>query len=246
MNTKNHAEYWKPYLSQYTLEKDYWFVCDSTNRNAEVTMYSPHLNYKYNLSNTEQKMINPITWALSRKSAFDDGIKRNTPVSIAIALGFVEKHSRCRYLLEKFLMTESCNKFSREEVWEIIEDVWCNVDYNCSSESRTREWRDVFSVLRRPEGIVSHLPEKMTLYRGGHRFGFSWTRDLETAKQFQNRTAMLFNDVELLSATFVKDEILFEGSREDEIVVCPESLQRKIALQQIEVLDIKNVTVPHE
>jgi hypothetical protein len=84
------------------------------------------------------------------------------------------------------------------------------------------------------------LPHTFDIYRGGSKEGFSWTRDIEVARWFQNRTDLIGVKSYLLKATVHKDDVLFTRDSESEIVVDPDSLVSMWRMGGIKTLDFGN------
>ena len=239
-------EYWSEYLHDYEFNEDYWFHYEKYNyRNKRLLSY--FLNHSWFVSDEEIKIFNPIKNALSRKSKFSKDIESQSIESVKYAIFLVEKHSRAKMLNEKFLKTTNQIKFSDTDIWSVISEIWVSCEFNCSSIESADCWREIFSCRNRPDELVANLPSKIKIYRGGHRNGFSWTEDIEVAKSFQERTANFFarhiesddaNQVELLTMTVDREDILFKGTRENELVIDPDSMDCYFKFNEFEVLDV--------
>lgn len=236
LNKIDYKAYWKPYLSQYKYLKDYWFICEYPNE-SDIYLKSPFMNSKFNLEEEFLETLDPIKIAISRRNSFEKMISSNNISTVDVALGMVEKHSRSNYLLNHFLKTSLAHKFTDEQIWNVILEVWCDVEFPCSTKRERNIWIKIFSMRPRPDSLTSHLPEEIVLFRGGQDFGLSWSRDINVAKKFQSRNVLFSKkDVNLLKTTVLRDEILFEGVREDEIVIEPKCLDIKIKKKLIEVI----------
>jgi hypothetical protein len=237
MTYKNYyATYWEPYLSQYKYLKDYWFICDFPKTN-DIYLKSPFINSIFNLEDEHLKNLDPMRTALSRKQSFEVMICSSDIRTVSVGIGMVEKHSRNNYLLNHFLKTSLAHKFTDEQIWNVIQEVWCDVEFPCSTKRERDIWKKIFSIRNRPDSLTSHLPEEIVVFRGGQDFGLSWSRDICVAKKFQSRNVLFSKkDVDLLKTTVFRDEILFEGVREDEIVIAPNCLDIKINKKLIEVI----------
>ncbi len=238
MTYKNcYATYWEPYLSQYKYLKDYWFICDFPKTN-DIYLKSPFINSIFNLEDEYLKTLDPMRTALSRKQSFEAMICSSDIGTVSVGIGMVEKHSRHHYLLNHFLKTELADKFNDEQIWNLICEVWCDIEFPCSTKQMRIFWKRIFSMRPRPNSLISHLPKQLIVYRGGQDFGLSWSRDINVAKSFQSRNKLFSKkQVQLLKTTVLRDEILFEGFREDEVIIAPDYLDMKIKHKQIEVIE---------
>lgn len=231
-------EYWKPYLSQLQ-NYEYCFKEDHTFGNT-VMLQSPFLNAPYDLPIEELQMLKNVDSALSRKTNYDINIEKDDIKSIGYAIFSVEKNFRRDYFYHNFLMTNLSKKFTDEDIWNLIIEVWSESEFNCSSEHARESWREIFKVRDRPLSLTRKLPNKFQIYRGGTKEGYSWTRDIEVARWFQNRTNLVHPISFLLKTTVHKDDVLFHRNEESEIVVCPDSLISMWNFNDIETLSIGN------
>ena len=237
-------DYWEEYLHDYVLDENYWFSYN-INQNTCKRLHSPFLNHDWFLSDEEMNLHNPKKNAIHRKNMFKKEIKSESIIDVRYAISLVEKNSRTIFLYEHFLKSGNADKFSDIDVWSVISYVWVSTEFNCGTTDGANGWREIFSHRSRPRELVQELPEKITLFRGGHRKGFSWTPDIEVAKSFQARTANWFarhvqsddaNQVELLTMTVGRDDILFKGERENELVLDPYSMDYYFRNNQFQVL----------
>jgi hypothetical protein len=239
-------DYWGEYLQDYVEDEDYWFVFDNF-RDGCKRLISPFLNHDWLLSDAEMIHLDPKKCAISKRNQFFDGIKSDSIGNVLSAFYFVEKHTRAEYLRNEFLHKRHSNKFTDAEIWFLISYVWVHCEFNCGSKYSQDCWREIFAVRKRPKELIESLPQKVRIYRGGHRNGFSWSEDIEVARNFQERTANFFarhihsedaNQVELLSMTVDREDILFKGTGESELVIDPDSMYCYFKNNQFEVLSV--------
>jgi len=238
---KEIYEYWNPYISKLDID-DYYFYQDSHNEKS-INLRSPFVHANYMTSKEELRDSGHIKCAIARMTSFQRGVLSDEIGSVTTSFSHVEKPYMSKYLFNRFFAPDLHIKFNDIQIWELINDVWTMSEFNCGTEESTNYWREIFSVRNRPESIVSDLPERMNIYRGGHIEGFSWTADFEMAQWFQNRNATFFGQCDLLKMEVCREDILFSGNREEEVVINPKSLDRKIYLNEIKILDTRYVDI---
>lgn len=231
-------EYWEPYLNQLIPEEDYWFEDELTNMNT-LKILTPFISAPYDLDVVMLRNFMFVECAISRKSDFEKLIISKDIKTVLTAFFYVEKHSRRNYLLNKFLKTELSTKFSDKKIWDLIIDIWSSSEYNCTHEIKRIYWNEIFEFRKRPISMIKKLPESFEIYRGGIKEGYSWTRDIEIAKWFQNRTSINVDNSFLMKMTVKKDDVLFFRDGESEVVVSHKALDSYWNSGQIEILDIK-------
>jgi len=212
------------------------FYQDPENDEA-IKLRSPFIHAIFMNSKEQLKDSRNIECALARLNAFCRGVISNDIDIVSGSFSHVEKPYMSKYLNEKFFNTDLHKKFTDVEVWNLINDVWTISEFNCGTEESSKYWREIFSIRDRPDSMIIDFPENITVYRGGHVGGFSWTEDLELAKWFQNRNAMFFGECDLLQMEVTKRDILFSGNREEEVVINPKTLDRKIQQNEVKILD---------
>lgn len=240
-------DYWSEYLQDYEQDQDYWFAFDSYRCGSSKKLLSPFMNHHWFVSDEDMIHSNPKKCAISKRNKFFEGIKLESIGNVLSSFYFVEKHTRAEYLQNEFLHTSLSDKFTDAEIWFLISGVWVDCEFNCGSPYSQDCWREIFAFRNRPKELIDFLPSKVKIYRGGHRKGFSWTEDIAVAKNFQERTANFFarhiysedaNQVELLTMTVNREDILFKGTRENELVIDPDSMDCYFKFNEFEVLDV--------
>jgi hypothetical protein len=231
-------EYWKPYLSQ--LQPHEYRITGENSFGETLMLHSSFLNAPYDLTLEQLQMLRYVDNALAKKNHYDENVIKDKIQDIESALTFVEKNSRRDYLLHNFLKTSLSKKFSDENIWKLIIDIWSENEFNCSTPHSRDSWSEIFSVRDRPASLIKKLPEKFDIFRGGIKEGFSWTRDIKVAKWFQSRTALFLDESLLMKATVHKDDVLFSRSGESEIVVSPDALISMWRFKNVEILDLKS------
>ena len=223
--SKETLELWKPYLD--LLRYDDWYFQRmglKGNDKNEWMLKTPFSNVSMFDSKNDMSLPETKKWirdcAIHKYGTYHNAICR--PDSDIDAIGcastHVEKWTREKYLL-RYLQTFNIERFSDEEIWSLINWIWGNNDFNCGSETTRDAWKEIFQIRPRPESLTSHLPEKFTVYRGGHPEGYAWTSSRKTAEDFHNRNALWSGDDDnfLCKRVVTRDEVAFtDGSSLDE------------------------------
>lgn len=229
--SKETLELWNPYFD--LLNGDDWFLEDTPNQGWYLkTPFYQDFNFdsKLDMSLPEHKKWT-VNSAIHRYGYYYKLIcnPKSTISNIIVASCYVKKWTREKFLL-RYLQTFNIKRFSDKEIWSLIREIWMNNESNCHSVTTRNAWKEIFKIRPRPESLVSHLPEKLTVYRGGHPDGYAWTNFKKSAEEFQNRNAIIYGDDEnFLSKRIVtRDEVAFTDESsldiddgENEIVLFP-------------------------
>ena len=132
-------------------------------------------------------------------------------------LWWMEKPFRPDCLLE--ILKKDSSHLTDEEVWELVTDTWSETEFN----SGIREiWLELFSLRKPIPSLKEELPEEMTVWRGGHCEGFSWTLSREIGEWFVERFG---EETPLLSMKVKKSDVLFytNDRHEEEVVLLPKN-----------------------
>jgi hypothetical protein len=130
-----------------------------------------------------------------------------------------------------------------KEHWQLIIDCWSMAELN-SQKGYVEKWEE---ILKRREPInhfKKHLPDQLTIYRGGYDWGLSWTTSKKKAEWFIRRKKLehpLYNPKpkktkEPLSVLRVKkkDIMFYDNARkEKEVVIVPPTLGKKLGYKTI-------------
>lgn len=130
-------------------------------------------------------------------------------------LFMIEKPFRSECLLE--VLKKQSSHLSDEEVWDLVTDLWSEVEFNSNDRDI---WLELFSLRESIDSLKQELPEEMTIYRGGHEEGFSWTLSREVGEWFSNR---FDEDTPFLEKVIKKSDVLFytNDRNEEEVVLIP-------------------------
>ena len=219
---KKIEDYWNPYLCQF--QQDEYSIEVSAIQEDMLTLISPFINATYNKPIDELIQLNYVNTGLTRKKCFEKGISSNEIDDVACALCYVEKNFRLFYLKDYFIDADLSNKFTDEDIWKLIIEIWSESEFNCSTEVSRNIWHEIFMYRPRPVVLIKFLPQIFDVYRGGSKEGFSWTRDIEVARWFQKRTELIGIKSFLMKVTVHRDDVLFARESESEIVIDPDSL----------------------
>lgn len=225
-------DYWKPYTDK--LSENDWYLYQSSvfgrEKNNIWEMKSPFMNESYNcrdlLKNIPEDKLSPVRRALHKMNYYYENIdyKKPTISDISHVSYFVEKWIRETYL-RRYLTQYDILRFTDEEVWELISDIWRNNEFNCETEEKREMWYEMFNLRPRPESLVSKLPEKVKIYRGGHPDGFAWSVSRKVGERFHLRNSRWDRSGKnwLCERTVMRDEVAFytDDRIEDEVVVFP-------------------------
>jgi len=225
--SKETYELWYPYLS--SLDESDWYL-----ESADMGWYlkTPFYVCSNFESDNHKDMKRYVSTAQHKMNEYHRIVcnKDSDINSIYTAICFVEKWKRETYLL-RYLQTFNIERFGDDEIWELISDIWSNNEFPCHSYVARTAWKKIFKIRPRPKSLVSHLPDVMTVYRGGHPEGYAWTSSKKTAEEFHQRNSLWsFEDDQnfLCQRTITRDEVAFtDGSDldvdycENEIVLFP-------------------------
>ena len=237
-SSKKIEDYWNPYLCQFQCGE--YSIEESAIEEDMLTLISPFINATYNKPIDELIKLNYVNTGLTRKRCFEKSIASNEIDDVACALCYVEKNFRLLYLKEYFIDTDLSNKFTDEDIWKLIIEIWSESEFNCSTEVSRNNWHEIFMHRPRPAVLIKSLPQTFDVYRGGSKEGFSWTRDIEVARWFQKRTDLIGIKSFLMKVTVDRDDVLFTRDSESEIVIDPDSL---VSLRKLN--DIKTFGTKH-
>ncbi len=238
MCSKEINDYWNPYLCK--LSEDEYSIEESVIEEGVLTLSSPFINATYNLPIEKLNTLNYVNSALSRRKSFEIGFNSSSIDDVEYALCYVEKNYRLMYLKNEFIDTKLSEKFTDDDIWSLLIEVWSESEFNCWSATSRDLWHEIFMRRPRPMLLIQSLPHTFDVYRGGSKEGFSWTRDIEVARWFQNRTDSIGVKSYLLKATVHRDDVLFTRDSESEIVVDPDSLVSMWRMGGIKTLDYGN------
>ncbi|WP_318493368.1 hypothetical protein [Photobacterium leiognathi] len=129
------------------------------------------------------------------------------------------------YRLDALLNCIECVQ-SPDQYWELVHHVWVDTEYPCINKSTRKKWYHLWNnnrfLQRQPPcqdsdcQFYNDLPPIITVYRGGHPEGFSWTLSLDLARSFATN-----NKAKLYKMTIAKSEInwLSNARNEQEVVI---------------------------
>jgi hypothetical protein len=223
--------YWKPYTDK--LDEDEWYLY-KIGASKNWNLKSPFLNTwfdckeSYEPLGSHQDKTHPVKCALYKMELYFKTIesKDSDIGDISCASTHVEKWLRETYLY-RFLTQHDISRFTNEEVWELISDIWENNEFPCQSEEKREMWSELFNLRQRPESLVSDFPDELTIYRGGHPEGFAWSVSRKIAEGFHNRNSFWDTSGQnwLCERKVTRDEVAWwigeELSHEQEVVVFP-------------------------
>jgi len=92
------------------------------------------------------------------------------------------------------------------QYWELVQDYWIDAE---GPFRRWDDWLRLFEERETDSSLTSHLPDEVTIYRGGHQSGVSWTTSLETASWFARRFAFSHGNIPVWETTIPKQKIIF-------------------------------------
>ena len=225
------TDYWKPYTDK--LDEDEWYLYQASFP-SYWNLKSPFLNTQFDCKESyeplgsHQSERHPVNGALYRMDNYYKVIelKDSTISNISCASTYVEKWLRETYL-HRYLTQYDISRFTDEEVWKLISDIWKNNEFPCQSEEKREMWSELFTLRPRPESLVSDFPDKLKIYRGGHPEGFAWSVSREVAESFHNRNSFWDESGKnwLCERIVTQDEIAWwcgeEEVHEAEVVVFP-------------------------
>jgi hypothetical protein len=100
------------------------------------------------------------------------------------------------------------------QYWELVQDYWVDTEFPFHQWDT---WLRLFEERGTNTSLTSHLPDEVTIYRGGHRSGVSWTTSLETASWFAKRNALFDeNEMTVWETTIPKHKIIFFTNHREE------------------------------
>ena len=129
----------------------------------------------------------------------------------------VAKPHRPSYLLQ--LLKGKYTFLDDLKVWWLIVDTWVESESNHIAKE---VWEELFSLRKVPKWYTEHLPDEMTIFRGGNPEGISWSLYNEQGQWFAER----YGDNESFWGMKIKKEdILFYTNLrgEEEVVIIPKN-----------------------
>lgn len=124
--------------------------------------------------------------------------------------------------------------------WEFVDNLWTDSEQPCVHANNRMVWQMFFEeydgkstdhLSEEDKALFDALPDMVTVYRGGHREGFSWTTKKDKACWFARR----FKEPQpCWQGVIAKDQInWFSNSRwESEVVITrPEQIKNVVKLE---------------
>lgn len=100
------------------------------------------------------------------------------------------------------------------QYWKLVQDYWVDTEFPLHQWDT---WLRLFEERPTDASLTSHLPDVVTIYRGGRRDGASWTTSLETASWFAKRNALFDkNEMTAWETTIPKSKIIFFTNQREE------------------------------
>ena len=93
-----------------------------------------------------------------------------------------EKYAGALY--ELYLRGE-LNQLTDKQYWERVIEVWRR---DCEPSTALSCWKVLFAARKPDPSFTEDLPERVTIYRGGHPYGLSWTLAYFVAERFSSRS----------------------------------------------------------
>ena len=118
-------------------------------------------------------------------------------------------------MLWELIKNRNLKNLNKNEVCQIIEDVWVNVEYNSSNIDI---WKKIHAAFPLRGYNTETLPNSMMVYRAGEASGMSWSLNLEVANWFAQR---FDENREIHKKMIFKSDILFYTNKrsEEEVVI---------------------------
>jgi len=196
---------------------------DPFTRKGELSNSSEQKTYEHN-----KRIIKSIHNRMDKYNEFFRSEELLTVEEISSLQWIIERPYRPIMLLD-ILKSERSKHLNNRQVWKLINDTWIDQEMNSSGRN---VWKQIFSLRKVPPHFIKHLPNEMTVYRGGEPDGFSWTLSRETGEWFSQRFGQ---DLPLCSMKVKKEDILFftNDREESEVIVFPTT-------QQVEYLTLSS------
>ena len=236
LNLDYSISYWDPYLSKLRFGDDFFFKHDF-HMKGHLFLISPFIETSFRITHEDVRTYDSAKYGVDCIDFFNSSIKSDDISDVTDAIFTVSNHARAEYFYSYFLNTELSKRFKPKQIWDLIIDVWTSSNRNCANEEKIDLWISIFNAQQRPRSLLRKIPDTLTVYRGGHDLGFSWSTDINVAKKFQKRNCFFYGECSLLKLDIKKSDVLFEGNREIETVISPKSLWNYRRNKKIELLD---------
>ena len=118
-------------------------------------------------------------------------------------------------MLWELIKNKNLEHLDKNEVCQIIEDVWINVEYNSSNIDI---WKKIHATFPLRGYNTEALPNSIMVYRAGEASGMSWSLNPEVANWFAKR---FDENREIHKKMICKSDILFYTNKrsEEEVVI---------------------------
>ena len=183
--------------------------------------------------------LGSVKWAMAISEIREKSVEK--ALSEQNFASYVFQHER-PFRLQAFLEIQY-SITSDSVYWGLVDDLWSDSEQPCFFENNRHAWRSIWEdecYYSKPYppcptdevDAFNKLPDTITVYRGGHKDGLSWTLSEEKAKWFGERN-YYFNEQEtpLWKMDIKKKDIAwFTNSRNEQEVILTETTIKPVLI----------------